>query len=75
MLLITILLMIILIIVITLMSFVNIYTFIAHPIKGLMIGVLYNADDDTIDNVKEHTIQIVIWFVCFTFIWETAINK
>jgi hypothetical protein len=42
---------------------------IIAPIKGLMIGALYNDD---IDNEEtEHTIQIVIFVISITYIWTT----
>ena len=43
---------------------------IIAPIKGLMIGALYNDD---IDNEEtEHTIQIVIFVISITYIWTTT---
>jgi hypothetical protein len=43
---------------------------IIEPIKGLMIGALYNDD---IDNEEtEHTIQIVIFVISITYIWTTT---
>jgi hypothetical protein len=42
---------------------------IIAPIKGLMLGALYNDD---IDNEEtEHTIQIVIFVISITYIWTT----
>jgi hypothetical protein len=42
---------------------------IIAPIKGLMVGALYNDD---IDNEEtEHTIQIVIFVISITYIWTT----
>ena len=48
---------------------------IIAPIKGLMLGALYNDD---IDNEEtEHTIQIVIFVISITYIWTTTngLNK
>jgi hypothetical protein len=43
---------------------------IIAPIKGLMVGALYNDD---IDNEEtEHTIQIVIFVISITYIWITT---
>jgi hypothetical protein len=43
---------------------------IIAPIKGLMLGALYN---DEIDNEEtEHTIQIVIFVISITYIWTTT---
>lgn len=43
---------------------------IIAPIKGLMIGALYNDD---IDNEEtEHTIQIIIFVISITYIWTTT---
>ena len=43
---------------------------IVAPIKGLMLGALYNDD---IDNEEtEHTIQIVIFVISITYIWTTT---
>ncbi len=42
---------------------------IIAPIKGLMIGALYNDDID--DEETEHTIQIVIFVISITYIWTT----
>jgi hypothetical protein len=43
---------------------------IIAPIKGLMLGALYNDD---IDNEEtEHTIQIVIFVISITYIWTTT---
>lgn len=43
---------------------------IIAPIKGLMIGALYNDDID--DEETEHTIQIVIFVISITYIWTTT---
>jgi hypothetical protein len=72
---ITVLLIVFLLLAIILMSFIGIYTFIAAPIKGLMVGVLYDVEDYIEYEIKEHTIQIVIWFASFTFTWETPLNN
>ena len=46
---------------------------IIAPIKGLMLGALYNDD---IDNEEtEHTIQIVIFVISITYIWTTTNRK
>ena len=42
---------------------------IIAPIKGLMAGALYNNDID--DEETEHTIQIVLFVISITFIWQT----
>ena len=43
---------------------------IIAPIKGLMLGALYNDDID--DEETEHTIQIVIFVISITYIWTTT---
>ena len=45
---------------------------IITPIKGVMFGALYN--DDVYDTETDHTIQIVILFISFNFLWTTK-NK
>jgi len=47
------------------------HTIIIAPIKGLMFGALYNIDYIEDENINEHTIQIVLLIISFTFIWET----
>lgn len=42
---------------------------IIAPIKGLMLGALYN--DDVEEEETEHTIQIVLFIISITFIWIT----
>jgi len=42
---------------------------IITPIKGVMFGALYN--DDVYDTETDHTIQIVILFISFNFLWTT----
>jgi len=42
---------------------------IIAPIKGLMLGALYNDDVD--NEETEHTIQIVIFVISITYIWTT----
>lgn len=42
------------------------------PVKGVMFGALYN--DDVYDIETDHTIQIVILFISFNFLWTTK-NK
>jgi len=39
------------------------------PIKGLMIGALYN--DEIFDEETEHTIQVLLFFFSVNFIWST----
>lgn len=51
------------------------YTLIIDFVKGFVIGGLYNADDYPDENITEHTIQIVLFFLSFTFIWESEINS
>jgi hypothetical protein len=48
---------------------------IITPIKGVMFGALYN--DDVYDTETDHTIQIVILFISFNFLWTTlnGLNK
>ena len=48
---------------------------IITPIKGVMFGALYN--DDVYDIETDHTIQIVILFISFNFLWTTSngLNK
>jgi hypothetical protein len=45
------------------------------PIKGFMFGALYN--DDVYDTETDHTIQILILFISFNFLWTTSngLNK
>jgi hypothetical protein len=46
-----------------------------NPIKGIMVGALYDSEDYyEEDAIREHTIQILIFFVSFMFIWETTLN-
>ena len=40
------------------------------PIKGIMFGALYN--DDVYDEETDHTIQILILFISFNFLWTTT---
>ena len=40
------------------------------PIQGAMFGALYN--DDVYDIETDHTIQIVILFISFNFLWTTS---
>ena len=40
------------------------------PIKGIMFGALYN--DDVYDEETDHTIQILILFLSFYFLWTTT---
>lgn len=45
------------------------------PVKGIMFGALYN--DDVYDTETDHTIQILILFISFNFLWTTSngLNK
>jgi len=43
---------------------------IVNPIKGLMVGALYN--DDEFDDETEHTVQVLILIISFSFIWTTS---
>lgn len=45
---------------------------IITPIKGVMFGALYN--NDVYDIETDHTIQVVILFISFNFLWTTK-NK
>jgi hypothetical protein len=42
---------------------------IIAPIKGLMLGALYN--DEKFDEETEHTIQVLLFFLSINFIWST----
>lgn len=46
-----------------------------YPIKGIMFGILYNDEKIEEEEIKEHTLQICMYLVCFTFIWETDLKK
>ena len=48
---------------------------IITPIKGIMFGALYN--NDVYDIETDHTIQVVILFISFNFLWTTSngLNK
>ena len=39
------------------------------PIKGVMLGALYNDDD--FEDETEHTIQVLLFVISFSFIWTT----
>ena len=43
---------------------------IVNPIKGIMVGALYN--DDVFEDETEHTIQVLLFIISFTFIWTTS---
>lgn len=43
---------------------------IVNPIKGIMLGALYNDED--FDDETDHTIQVLILIISFTFIWTTS---
>lgn len=68
------LLVFILAIVFIVMNFVDCDILIT-PIKGIMFGALYN--DDVYDEETDHTIQILILFISFNFLWTTTngLNK
>ena len=42
---------------------------IIAPIKGLMLGALYNNDEGETDT--EHTVQILFFIFSLNFIWIT----
>jgi len=64
-----ILLVFILAVVFIVMNFVDCDILIT-PIKGIMFGALYN--DDVYDEETDHTIQILILFISFNFLWTTT---
>ena len=64
-----ILLVFILAVVFIVMNFVDCNILIT-PIKGIMFGALYN--DDVYDTETDHTIQILILFISFNFLWTTT---
>ena len=64
-----ILLVFILAVVFIVMNFVDCDVIIT-PIKGVMFGALYN--DDVYDTETDHTIQILILFISFNFLWTTT---
>jgi hypothetical protein len=39
------------------------------PIKGVMLGALYN--DDVYEDETEHTIQVLLFVISFSFVWIT----
>jgi len=43
---------------------------IVNPIKGIMFGALYN--DEEFDNETDHTIQVLILIISFSFLWTTS---
>ena len=55
--------------IVLLMNFVD-CDIIITPIKGIMFGALYN--DDIYDEETDHTIQILILFISFNFLWTTS---
>lgn len=65
------LLVLVLAVVFIVMNFVDCDILIT-PIKGIMFGALYN--DDVYDIETDHTIQILILFISFNFLWTTK-NK
>lgn len=46
---------------------------IITPIKGVMLGALYN--DDEFEDETEHTIQVLLFVISFSFIWTTFGSK
>jgi len=62
------LLVLVLAVVFIVMNFVDCDILIT-PIKGIMFGALYN--DDVYDTETDHTIQILILFISFNFLWTT----
>ena len=40
------------------------------PIKGVMLGALYN--DDVFEDETEHTIQVLLFVISFSFVWITS---
>jgi hypothetical protein len=62
------LLVLVLAVVFIVMNFVDCDILIT-PIKGIMFGALYN--DDVYDEETDHTIQILILFISFNFLWTT----
>ena len=68
------LLVLVLTVVFIVMNFVDCDILIT-PIKGIMFGALYN--DDVYDTETDHTIQILILFISFNFLWTTTngLNK
>lgn len=48
---------------------------IINPIKGVMLGALYN--DEEFEDETEHTVQVLIFVISFSFIWITTsgLNK
>jgi len=63
------LLVLVLAVVFIVMNFVD-CDIIITPIKGIMFGALYN--DDVYDTETDHTIQILILFISFNFLWTTT---
>jgi hypothetical protein len=63
------LLVLVLAVVFIVMNFVHCDILIT-PIKGIMFGALYN--DDVYDTETDHTIQILILFISFNFLWTTT---
>lgn len=71
----TILLLVFLIVFIISFNFIGENTMMVYPIKGVMFGILYNDEKIEEEEIKEHTLQICMYLVCFTFIWETDLKK
>jgi uncharacterized membrane protein YkgB len=42
---------------------------IISPIMGVMLGSLYDREQD--ENQVYHTVQVLMLFVAFTFTWQT----
>jgi len=51
------------------------YSLFINPIKGLMIGGLYDSEEYHEEELVQHTVQILIFFVSFMFIWETTLTN
>lgn len=62
-------------VVILLNMFKQSFMFIFFFIKGLMLGALYETEDFPEENITEHTVQVALLIVTFTFMWETTLNK
>lgn len=56
-------------------QFIGDYLLVVYVIKGIMLGSSYDCEEITEEGVKEHTLQICIVMICFTFIWDTPLNK
>lgn len=43
---------------------------IITPIKGVMLGALYNDED--FEDETDHTIQVLLFVISFNFLWTTT---